>query len=235
MLAKKTIETLKKYTSEFLLIFISVLLAFAMIEWSNNNNDKLSEEKLLKEIKNGLDKDIVDFNNNVNGNNYSLKSLNYFRRWVNKEEISQDSIGFYYSILYRSYAPIINKSGYESLKSTSLKTISNDSLRNQIINLYEYHYKIIETLEIEADEMQDFKNYYGPTNTILSNYFIFDKKGNIISISKPNNLTTKEKNALLSYFWKVEFNRNFKLLRYKEVIENIKTVDQKIEKNLNKF
>ena len=61
------------------------------------------------------------------------------------------------------------------------------------------------------------------------------KKGKIISISKPNNLTTKEKNALLSYFWKVEFNRNFKLLRYKEVIENIKTVDQKIEKNLNKF
>ena len=231
MLKTKTVEIVKKYTSEFLLIFISVILAFAMTEWSNSNNDKVSEEKLVFEIKKGLDRDITDFTNNINGNKISLKAINYFRNWLNNKSINQDSVAFYYSILYRTYAPIINKSGYESLKATNLKVIANDSIRNQVINLYEYHYKIIETLEIGSEEMQDFKNYYKPTNDIISEYLIFNEDGKITGIKEKVNVSDKSRKELLSYFWKVEFNRNFKLLRYNQALDQIKITDR----NLSSF
>ncbi len=219
----------KKYAFEFLSIFIAVVSAFALNNWNDNRNNNHSEQKILTEIKNSINIDIHDFNININGNKLSLKADSIFRALINGKKVSQDSIGIYYTILFRDYIPIINKSAYESLKANNLKTISTDSLRLQIISLYDYYYSIIEKLEYEVPEMKSYKNYFQRINTILYPLMEFNEHGELISINNLNQLDTNQKKEILSYLWRIRNNRIFKLRKYDQIIKVI----EKVEKNIS--
>jgi len=229
MLKEKITIFFKKYFLEFALIFISVILAFLLTEWSSNKNEKLSQKTILTEIKNGLRSDVKDLQANLDNHKFSIRGVRVFRNWTMAKKIPQDSIAFYYYGLFRNYTPIINKTGYESLKSSGLKTISNDSLRFKIITLYDFHYKIIEKLEDSHPEMQDFQNFFKPTNDIIHSNLLFDEKGNIVGIQPSKNISENDKKALLSYFWRMEINKKFKIMRYNGIIEKLKELEKNID------
>ena len=231
MSKEKLLNILKKYSTEFALIFISVILAFALTEWSSNRGEKISENKILSEIKNGINSDYKDFESNLKMHKISKAGVRELRKWANNKEVNNDSIPVYYYLVFRNYSPIINKTGYESLKETNLKTISNDSLRFQIIKLYDYHYNIIEQLENHNEEMQDFKTYFASTNKILTPYMNFDEKGNLKNLQKAN-LSEVEKKELLSYLWRLELTKMFKILRYEQVLTEIKNLDESLNTDL---
>ncbi len=48
----------KRYAIEFISIFIAVVSAFAINNWNDNRNNIISEQKILTEIKNGIEIDI---------------------------------------------------------------------------------------------------------------------------------------------------------------------------------
>ncbi|UZO80878.1 DUF6090 family protein [Aquimarina sp. ERC-38] len=222
----------KKYAFEFLSIFIAVISAFALNNWNDTRNNKHSEQKILTEIKNSIKIDIQDFDINIYGNKMSLKADSIFRELINGKKVSQDSIGIYYTALFRDYIPIINKSAYESLKANNLKTISTDSLRLQIISLYDYYYSIMEKLEYEVPEMKSYKNYFQRINTILYPFMEFNENGELISINDLNQLDTNQKKEILSYLWRIRNNRKFKLRKYDLIIKVIEKVENNIGKEL---
>jgi hypothetical protein len=221
----------QKYTFEFLSIFIAVVSAFALTNWNENRNSRDSEQKILIEIKNGIGIDKQDFVGNIMGHNLSLKANHIFRELLNGNEIRQDSIGIYYTSLFRDYTPVINRSGYESLKETGLNTITNDSLRFQIISLYDYYYGIIEILD-KVNEMQSFENYFASVNSLLHPYMEFDNNGNLIQITNPKKLSKTERKEILSYLWRLENNRKFKLGRYNSIIQIMGKVKSSIENEI---
>lgn len=224
----------KKYAFEFLSIFIAVISAFALNNWNSDRNDRLSEEKILIEIKNSLIKDVADFQANVYGNQQSLMAIKAFRDWLDGQPMTKDSVAYYYTALFRDYPPVINKSAYESYKANNLKIISNDSLRLHIISLYDYYYNIIEILAYRAEEMGTYTNYYEPINAILAPYLIFDtQKIKPKDIQKRNALTSEEKNQVLNAFWRIQSNRRLKLNRYQMILDQIEKVNQQIEAELN--
>lgn len=223
----------RTYAFEFLSIFIAVISAFGLNNWNDIRNSQDSEHKLLLEIRNSISIDLKDFNKNVKGNKLSLRANELFRSLVNGQEISQDSIGILYTGLFRDYIPIINRSAYESYKSNNIKTITNDSLRLQIISLYDYYYAIIEALEYNVPEMQSYDNYFSEVNSILSPYMEFNDAGDLILINTPE-LTERDKRKILSYLWKIKSNRMFKLGRYAMIMQEIKKVDQNIQLELEK-
>lgn len=229
----KFVNLVKKHTTEFALIFISVILAFALTEWSANRSEQVSERKILTEIKNGINSDFKDFEANVRMHKISNSGVVELRKWANNEEVNRDSIPFLYFLVFRNYSPIINNTAYESLKGGNLKTISNDSLRFQIIKLYEYHYNIIEQLENHNQETQDFKNYFAVTNKILVPYMIFNEQGKLQSLQKAN-LTGLEKKELLSYLWRLEITKNFKILRYEQVLNEIENLSKRLDLELKR-
>lgn len=231
MFKEKLLNPFKKYFTEFALIFISVILAFALTEWSSNRGEKISESKILSEIKNGINSDYKDFESNLKMHKISKTGVKELRKWANNKEVNNDSISLYYYLAFRNYSPIINKTGYESLQGSNLKTISNDSLRFQIIKLYDYHYNIIEQLENHNEEMQDFKTYFASTNKILTPYMNFDEKGNLKNLQKPN-LNEDQKKELLSYLWRMEITKMFKILRYEQVLKEIKNLDKSLNSEL---
>ncbi|MBQ4822077.1 hypothetical protein [Aquimarina sp. MMG016] len=223
----------KKYVFEFLSIFIAVLSAFTLNKCNDNRAENFSEEKILKEIRNGIELDLKDFSGNKYGHTTSLKVTQMFRDLLQNKKVNQDSIALAYVLLFRDYAPIVNQSGYESLKASGLKTVKKDSLRFEIITLYDFYYKIITIIEDDVDEMKSFSNYFILMNDILKDYMVFDEKGQLVEIRQPIEISPSQKNEIFSYLWRLETNRNYKLRKYELVEEKMKLLKQHIEEELD--
>jgi len=222
----------KKYLFEFLTIFIGVTLAFALTTWSERKNKFESAEKTILEIRNGLKLDKEDFSLNRKGHEAGISICQYFRRFINGEAVNRDTIGFYYQSLTRDYISIQNKSGYESLKSKGLELIKDDSLRLEIISLYDFYYELIEKLEETYAENQYHQSFFTPINELLAEFMVFDKKGNIIDILPPTGLSKKEKNLLMTYLGKIEGNRKFTIQNYLLVEERIQHLIDYIDEEI---
>jgi len=223
----------KKYAFEFLSIFIGISLAFALDNWNENRNERESERKILIEIKNGLQLDLNDAKGNAGGHKIGIRACNYFRKLINNEKVSIDSLETYNFILLRNFISIQNKSGYESLKSNGLQLVQNDSLRFQIISLYDFYYEILEKLEENYSEMQFFANHFQSISHMLSENMVFDANGRLINITQPLKLSNAEKNRFLNQLMSIKRNRDYVLQIYVEVEEKIIELIKNIDREIN--
>ncbi len=223
----------KKYTIEFLSIFIAVILAFALNRWNDNRNNRNAESKILSEIYIGLEKDLEDVQSNINGHKVGIKATKYFRDLVAHKPVAIDSLMFYYFYLTRDFISIQNTSGYETLKSRGLELIENDSLRTKIIALYEYDYNNLRKLEEEYYELQFQENYFKAINDIISKNLQINDDKQIIGIDTPLHIEQNEEKALLTYLWKIQANRRFILQYYAEIEDKIKKLRIEIKNELS--
>ena len=220
------------YVFEIISVFIGVTLAFGLSKWNENRRDYQSERKILIEIRNGLKLDLKDLEENIFGHRAGIKACQYFRRLLLEKPAADDSLGGYYYALLRDYISIQNKSGYEALKSKGLEFISNDSLRVQVIALYDYNYEILEKLEENYYEIQFNQTYYHRINDILADFMIFDKKGNLKSMKQPLELNLRDKNLLLSYLLRIETNRRVLEMYYLQVKKKVKALVGVLDKTI---
>ncbi len=223
----------QEYAFEFLSIFIAVISAFALENWNDNRRDSRAETKILTEISNGLKRDITDAQLNVIGHKAGMTACRFWRNVLNNRSVNTDSTQYHYLNLTRSFISIQNVSGYETLKSKGLELVQNDSLRFEIISLYEYDFSVLQKLEEEYAEMQFHQNYFMEFNQLVAPNFIFNEKGMISSINIPLNLSAAEKNTLLSYLWKIEVNRQFILFYYADIESKIQKLIKNIEGETN--
>jgi hypothetical protein len=80
--------------------------------------------------------------------------------------------------------------------------------------------------------MQSFENYFASVNSLLHPYMEFDNNGNLIEITDPKELTNTQRKEVLSYLWRLENNRKFKLGRYKSIIQVMEKVKNNIENEI---
>lgn len=219
----------KKYAYEFLSIFIAVISAFALNNWNDNRKDNQAEEKILEEILHGLEKDIEDVQLNVKGHEFGLKANVFWRRVISNKATNMDTLQAFYFNSFRDFISIQNTSGYENLKSRGLELIKNDSLRTDIISLYEYDFNTLRTLEEDYAEMQFHNSYFKEINDYIAPNLQFDSQGKIIGLKQPLRLSEADKNTFFSYLWKIDANRNFILSFYGQIETNINELKEKIE------
>ena len=218
----------RKQGFEFLLIFIAVISAFALNNWNENRKTEDSENKILTAIANGLDKDINDIRSNKLGHKKGISACVYFRKLLTNQEVNSDSLLVQYENLTRTFISIQNVAGYETLKSQGLALVKNDSLRLQIISLYEYDFNALRKLEEEYSEMQFQDNYFKDINNALAPNFQLDDSGNIKGIDLPLDLSENERKILLVYLWKIQNNRSFILTYYSDIENKINSIHKKI-------
>lgn len=226
---KIQIKNWKKYTFEFLSIFVAVISAFALNNWNDNRNDRNAENKILTEIKNGLAKDIEDMRLNELGHKMGIDAVNYFRNILADKPASKDSMMFHYFNLTRDFVSAQNISGYETLKSKGLELIRNDSLRTRIVSLYEYDYNTLRKLEEEYYELQFQENYFKEINSLIAQNFEFNQDKMLIGITTPLKLESDKENIVLIYLMKIQINRNFILQYYTEVKQKIEQLQLEIQ------
>lgn len=222
----------KKYLFEFLSIFFAVIFAFTLTKWNENRKDHIVENKILIEISNGLKRDSLDLANDEKSYELNLNAIKYFRKLINNIEVENDSLSLYYFFLTRDYVTVQNTSGYETLKSKGLETVKNDSLRKNIIDLYEVTYKLHQKFTEDYDENKYMKNYFEKINNAVAPNFSYDSKGNIIGIQQPLNLNQKDANIVNSYLWRLQMNRNDRLSVIKNNQKIIGAARKSIQENI---
>lgn len=229
----KTIK-LGRYFFDFVSVFFAVVAAFALDNWNDNRKDAMAEEKILMEIKNGLELDLMDMEINKKGHEIGMKSCDFFRKLLSGFPVSQDSTVFSYFYLTTDNLVITNTSGYESLKSKGLEIIKNDSIRSRILAVYENDYQILKKLEENTPMYQSYQNYFSPINEMLADYMIYDQVGYIESFKLPINLSKKEENLFLSYLSRIAISRQIKIIEYARIEDKVKNLLVEIGQELKK-
>lgn len=219
------------YIVEFFSVFIAVIAAFALNNWNENRRDNLAESKILTEIYNGLEKDLEDAKVNGLGHEACIRAADYWTMAFSGEEVDADSLGQNYFLITRDFVSIQNTSGYSTLKSKGLELVRNDSLRSQILALYEFNYQILQKLEEEYEEMQFHKHYFEPLNKVISPHLVFDDTGNIVDVNRIT-IEKEEQNMLQSLLWKMRVNRRYMVKSYKDVQKQIKDLRETIKLEL---
>jgi hypothetical protein len=222
----------KKYGFEFLSIFVAVIAAFALNNWNESRKSSIAQEKILYEINNGIDKDLKDIAENMSGHKRGLEAVKYWRKAIVGNTVSSDSLRMFFFALTRDYIAIQNTSGYETLKSRGLELVSNDSLRFEILNLYEFDYKVLHNLEQDYHEMQFNQSHSENLMRILSANFTFDENGAMKSIELPLRINKKDKKYILIVLEKVKYNRAFLYQLYQMVKENALSLQKSINEEL---
>lgn len=222
----------KKRGFEFITMFVAVISAFALNNWNENRRDSNSENKILIEISNGLVKDLEDIKGNILGHENGIKSCNFFRKSFVGKNLETDSTLYHFFNLTRDFVSVQNKAGYETLKSKGLELIKNDSLRREIISLYEYDFNILRKLEEEYSELQFQDSYFKEINAALAPNFIRDENGNFSGTKSPLMIDDDKTNELLLYLWKIQINRVFILKFYGDVESKIMEVQESIRLEL---
>lgn len=222
----------RKFGFEFLSIFIAVISAFALNNWNDNRKDRLTENKILTEISQGLEKDLSDIRENVSGHDEGIAAVFYFIKILNQDSVPTDSLMLHYFNLTRDYISIQNVAGYESLKSKGLELIQNDALRNSVVSLYEYDYQTLRKLEEEYTEMQFHEVYYNKLNSFITKNLRFNDKGIAVDINSPFNLTQTEHTEFMMILWKILSNRHFIMGMYNEIEETVIELQKQIGQEL---
>ncbi len=184
------------------------------------------------EISSGLDKDLGDIRHNILGHEMGIESCRYFSSLFTNKEVDPDSLMVHYFSLTRDFVCIQNVAGYETLKSKGLELIRNDSLRHEIISLYEYDYNVLRKLEEEYSEMQFHESYFKEINAELAPHFKLDSLQRLAGLTLPLNIEDTQKKKLLIYLWKIKVNRAFTLSIYNELEEKIIRAKKNIEKDI---
>jgi hypothetical protein len=128
---------------EILLVVIGILIALQINNWNENRKTRIVEIELLKTIKSDLESTLVDIHDDYENHLKSQNSGIRFDRFLRGENMPEDSIVLHFYQLSQDRHFFPKTAGYESLKSSDMTIISNDSLKVMITELYEVTFRRI--------------------------------------------------------------------------------------------
>ena len=215
---------------EFLSVFTAVIAAFSLNNWKDNQRDKKAEEKILIEIRNGLKADLNDLIENKKGADLGIKACQFFRNIVYHDTIAQDSMLYNYFFLTSSISPVINKSGYEVLKSKGMEILQNDSLRTNIINMYEFEFNGAYSIDVTTKNTYD--DIRERIDQLLNKSFYYEEGYQAPLLEPPLTLSSLEQSRFLTYLFRIEALRFTSLGLYRKLEEKINSLIDEIDKEL---
>ena len=134
--------------------------------WNENQKHKKIEVKSIREIKNAIDQDLLDIEENIHG---FSKRVELFSRIINHIENNlplDDSLKAVLPYLQGVTTFLSNTGPYETLKSRGLETISKDSVRLKISLYYDFEYE-----RIQVNEQQHYEHYVNYLKPLMMKNF----------------------------------------------------------------
>ncbi len=131
---------------EILLVVIGILIALQVNNWNENRTLAKKEITNLKEIRKNLKSDLK--NQLIPGTVYYQRSLDSYdillsNFYNSSQSIPEDSIRGLYFKMTLPWKLVFNTVAFDKLSSIGIDLISNDTIRENISQLYGYKYKII--------------------------------------------------------------------------------------------
>jgi hypothetical protein len=131
---------------EITLVMIGILLAMQVDNWNENRNLAKKEITNLKELQKNLKSDLE--NQLIPGSEYYQKSLDAYNIlqsnfYKTPQRIPEDSIRVLFYAMVIPWKLAFNTVTFDKLSAMGIDLISNDSIRENISQLYGYKYRII--------------------------------------------------------------------------------------------
>ncbi len=211
---------------EIVLVVIGILIALQINNWNESNKLHKRELTLLNELNTNLKINIVNLENDIQIQTNSVSSFNYILKLPQSNLPYNDSIPSYLSDIEYSPDVILVSSAFQTLKSSGLELIQSDSLRIEIVNLFEVDYP---SLLQETRRLED--QLWSVVVIPLFQKHLSNENGNWF----PNDYDSWLKDT--EFFNMVSFRatlRNNSTSYKKNAVEQTKSVIQLIEKELAK-
>ncbi|MEZ4911731.1 MAG: hypothetical protein R2774_12830 [Saprospiraceae bacterium] len=227
---KQQKSTLLKYFAELLVVVFGVFLGFMANDYAQKLNQQDYVNITIKGMYNNLALDISDAEINLKGHKDGLESINYFIKILKGEAVKLDSFNLHHHRFARSFISVQNTSQFETIRSKGFNVIKDDSLRKQMIKLYDFEYEVLEKIEEKYQESQIYANEYHPIISILGKSMVFDKNLQLIKIKNPLPISNDEKSYLILIFKRLHLTRNFNIKVYENAIKEMKALRTNIAK-----
>jgi hypothetical protein len=141
LMENKTSKYLKYAIGEIILVVIGILIALQINNWNEERKEAVYERNILIDIQNSLQKDLNFWKILLNGRITRKESgAPELLKKLHNPDVYRDSV----KSMLRDYVNLrtginfsYDKGPYESLKSIGLDQIKNDSLRQNIVRMYE--------------------------------------------------------------------------------------------------
>jgi hypothetical protein len=128
---------------EIALVMIGILLALQVNNW-NEDRKRLGEEtKILQELKNSISTDIIELSKRVEYGKQDIYHANSILDHIEKGLPYSDSLNKHFIIISKAginkiFSPEI--SAYKVLESKGVDLMSSDTLKKQVLDLYNIEY-----------------------------------------------------------------------------------------------
>jgi hypothetical protein len=178
----KTRKYFKYAVGEIVLVVIGILIALQINTWNGEKKDRAYELKMLTEVKSTLGKDIEYFEWMIERTNQVDSTINLLSKQIISKSTFIDSLYLNkqarWNYLRMGTFFRYNPGPYQAIQSSGIDKISNDSLRNNLINFYDFIYPFYKELitgsgKYYDNQMNTLKSFRGNTE-VLKNQDHYD-------------------------------------------------------------
>ena len=123
---------------EILILIVGILIALQVNNWNEERQKRILEISILKAMKSDLERDLEVWKWDINIHKEVLLSIPEVLDHLDNKLPHSDTLNYHFlkSSLVSTFS--FHSGALETLKSTGINILSNETLRNEIVDLYTY-------------------------------------------------------------------------------------------------
>lgn len=155
--------TINKFNIIGVIVFvvIGILIALQINNWNEFNKAKTLETKILKELRSDLTQNLNDIESNIKYLTSCKQANEIIINHMENGLPYHDSLDYHFANLYPYTIFNPNQITFDYLKQTGMFSISNDSIRTSVSDLYAYQYSTYHVFE-NTYFFEHYTNYIKP-------------------------------------------------------------------------
>lgn len=170
----KTGKYISYALGEIILVVIGILIALSINNWSEANKLRAKEYRVLKELKGNVETNIAILKGKIKINETINSDISSIIEFIDgRKELPPDSLHLFLERMRRTNQIEYNDAAFQSLKTIGFDLIQSDSLRFQIIDLFDNSYdtnkNLINTTDLTRyHSMSEFiQNHFSVVNGVV--------------------------------------------------------------------
>ena len=229
---KKFSKYLIYASGEIVIVIIGILIALQVNTWNQHRISHNLEVKLLIDLQNDLETDLKNLSLKIEYDSlFAASNDKLLRAFKNNNLTDGLRIRNYNGTDYNRFG-IINRAvffypqkyAYQNIINSGINIIENDSLRHNIVHLYDYQYRITgDYLQIQFNMLVNTNNY------MLNN---LESKGSVL-IKIPNDTTAiKHNQEFINFISDMSGEYGNALSFYRQNRDVIKSLVKEVDKEI---
>lgn len=222
----KTVKYFKYAIGEIILVVIGILIALQINNWNENRKLHVEELNLLIEVKSNLEVTLNNFRDDTLFNAQNIFQLRKIEHYIAKDLPYNTELDSAFGLFGQWKSPYPITTAYTTLKTKGLDLISNTTLRNKIVNMYEFEFVVLSN-DYDKGEWGNLNNF----NIFLNKHI---RSVNSMQSARPNDFENLKNHVEFSNILsKIIFQREFGLKCYKTIMISIADLIDSLDKEIN--